>query len=103
MKRFAAGLLALALLLTLSAVPAAATGAGDGAIEAYMEIVQRAETYDYGAYLDAYSDNDIKGYSYALVDLTEGNGVPTLLLSVTMSSRVSRSSVSPSKRTWTPG
>ena len=86
MKRFTACFLALALVLSLglAAVPARAADSADSAMRAYAEIVAHPGAWDFG--VDSYVEIDRSQYAYALVDLTDGGGVPTLLLSLSIGS-----------------
>ena len=86
MKRFTACFLALALVLSLglAAVPARAADAADSAMRAYAEIVAHPGAYDFG--VDSYVEIDRSAYTYALLDLADGGGVPTLLLSLSVDS-----------------
>ena len=76
MKKCFCLLLCLALLLALSAPVLAADPVAD-AMRAYAGIAAQAAGYDYG-----YSEFDVesRSWQYALVDLADGNGIPTLLL-----------------------
>ena len=76
--------LALVLSLGLAAVPARAADAADSAMRAYAEIVAHPGAYDFG--VDSYVEIDRSAYTYALLDLADGGGVPTLLLSLSIDS-----------------
>ena len=86
MKRFAVCLLVLALVLSTvaAAVPAHAADAVDSAMRAYAEIAANAAYYNFG--IDPYAEIDTSTYHYALVDIEDGGGIPTLLLSLSVES-----------------
>ena len=77
MKKCACLLLCLALLLALS-LPALAADPASEAMIAYAGIVAKADTYDFDIASTWRLDN--RSYQYAVADLADGNGVPTLLL-----------------------
>lgn len=86
MKRFTACFLALVLLFSFcfAAVPVRAASGTESAMRAYAEIVANAGSYDFG--VDSYVQIDDSHYQYALVDVTDGGGIPTLLLKLSIQS-----------------
>ena len=84
MKRFAACFLVLALALSLGfAVPARAEDAKEAMMRGYAEVLANATAYDYDLGYDMQPKH--VAYQYALVDLADGGGIPTLLLKQTAS------------------
>ena len=83
MKRLLSLLLAIAFCFALAAPSMAASSDVDDAMRAYAEIVAQAENYDFG-----YSEFqlDSKTFQYAVINLADAKGMPTLLLQMSVSS-----------------